>query len=460
MSETISAAAGTRYSAVYPHRGNLLAGGFSEADSDGASYTATPQYSFDKDSWVTLTGGAIKTISALASTVADTDVTVATNLITKTSHGLSNGQRFKFDVGSGASGNLVDGAEYYAIVVNANSYKVAASLALAEAGTALALQLASEDTLTFEAAAAMVAGEYLVLSDLDGAKWAVYAKTVAAVAQVDTLAFPAVASIADGEYVVVYDSAGDAWAVAADLSGSSAAPTGVIWAAIPAANKAQVDLTGASTDEEVGAAFLAEFNGITGFTSVVTLGDEATAGLISVTQVVAGACAEPVSLLEDDSTAGNVTVAQTTDGVAATAAPSGAVWAAIPSANKTLADVSGATDAASVAAIFETSFDGLVDFSTGTTTDDSAADGTMLVSPTAAAWVAVPASYLEDDSAAGGITSARTLVTVADYKFIAQQSVGWRTPDFGGPDATPFWRIIFVVASGTVVGKLNWTSED
>lgn len=61
-------------------------------------------------------------------------------------------------------------------------------------------------------------------------------------------------------------------------------------------------------------------------------------------------------------------------------APTGAVWTAIAAGRKVNVDISGGTDAASVAALVETAFDALV--GNPFVTDDSAANGTMLVTCT------------------------------------------------------------------------------
>ncbi len=59
--------------------------------------------------------------------------------------------------------------------------------------------------------------------------------------------------------------------------------------------------------------------------------------------------------------------------------PTGANWVAIPAARKIYADFSAGTTAASMAAIAETALNSLEGFTAAMTTDDSAADGTMLV---------------------------------------------------------------------------------
>ena len=134
--------------------------------------------------------------------------------------------------------------------------------------------------------------------------------------EINTLTFEAKASMDDGEYVVITDTNGDTWAIAADLTGSSAAPTGAIWAAIPAARKAQVDLSSDTTAIEVAASFEVAFDALTGFTAVCVTDDTAADGTMTFTQVARGPVANAQSLLEDDAGAGGVGIAETNAGVA------------------------------------------------------------------------------------------------------------------------------------------------
>lgn len=93
---------------------------------------------------------------------------------------------------------------------------------------------------------------------------------------------------------------------------------------------------------------------------------------------------------------------------AAAATPTGAAWTAIPSARKVYYDISGGGTAASVAALAETALNALTGFSSVFTTDDSAANGTMTLSATAAGYGVAPVGYSKDDSGAGSITGVIT----------------------------------------------------
>jgi hypothetical protein len=91
------------------------------------------------------------------------------------------------------------------------------------------------------------------------------------------------------------------------------------------------------------------------------------------------------------------------------AAPTGAIWTAIPAGRKAQADISGDTSAADVAARFETAFDALSGFTALIVTDDTAADGTMtFTSVIAGVDNDAPVPKDDDDAGAGSITIAET----------------------------------------------------
>lgn len=101
--------------------------------------------------------------------------------------------------------------------------------------------------------------------------------------------------------------------------------------------------------------------------------------------------------------------------------PTGAVWDSIDAARKTVADISAATDAASVAAVFETAFDGLTDFPF--TTDDSGADGTMIVTCVLHGVTDDAETFNEDDSGSGSIVAVVTNEGVASEVDIDNDTV-------------------------------------
>lgn len=149
----------------------------------------------------------------------------------------------------------------------------------------------------------------------NGTTWAnVQTSNVATTAAVQTLTFDTKANTGDGDYVVVETTDGTQYAVAADATGSSAEPTGAIWTAIPAANKAQADISGDTSAADVAASFETAFDGISGFTSVITSDDTAADGTMSMTQVKGGVVDDVVVKDENDAGAGSISAANTTPG--------------------------------------------------------------------------------------------------------------------------------------------------
>lgn len=102
------------------------------------------------------------------------------------------------------------------------------------------------------------------------------------ISEVQTLTCLAKASAVDGDYIVFTDNVGGLWAVAIDATGSTAAPTGALWVTVPAANKDQADISGATSAADVATIIFTTLNAITGFTAKFTLVDNSD-GTITVT---------------------------------------------------------------------------------------------------------------------------------------------------------------------------------
>lgn len=134
--------------------------------------------------------------------------------------------------------------------------------------------------------------------------------------EVQTLTFPAFAAITDRDYIVVEDTLGGKWAVYADKTGSSVAPTGAIYTAIPAANKVKADISADTTAAQVAARFELAFDGLTGFTAKIVTDDTAADGTMTFTQTKVGPVVNPVPKNLDDTGAGSLAGVQTTGGVA------------------------------------------------------------------------------------------------------------------------------------------------
>jgi hypothetical protein len=230
---------------------------------------------------------------------------------------------------------------------------------------------------TFPALVAAVAGSFLICNDTNGDSWAIATLTTLGVKDKKTETFPALAAATSGDYVVLPALGDTFWAISLDKTGTDAEPTGAIWVSVPEANKVHVDISAAVTAIEVAALVVTAFTGLTGYDAAFTVTDNLD-GTVEFEAIAVGALADVSLKNADDSGAGSITSAVTVTGVDADTAPTTDKWTAIASAKKGTVDISACTDAASVAAAFEVAFDGLTGFSALVTTDDDAADGTML----------------------------------------------------------------------------------
>jgi hypothetical protein len=133
-------------------------------------------------------------------------------------------------------------------------------------------------------------------------------------AEIDTGTFDTKANTDPGDYIVIYDTAGLAWAIAADVSGTDPEPTGDVWVSIPAAQKAQVDLSNVLivTAANVATAFQDAFNALV---DVPFVANDSTADVV-FTQDLYGAVIAPEVHNEDDSGDGSISVVVTDAGVA------------------------------------------------------------------------------------------------------------------------------------------------
>jgi hypothetical protein len=260
-------------------------------------------------------------------------------------------------------------------------------------------------TLTFDTKANTTHQDLIIVYDAAGLSYAV--ALTKPVAEVQTVTFPAVAASTGGDYFVVEDTTGTKWAAALNKSGADPEPTGAIWTAIAAGNKVNVDISGGTDAASVAALVETAMDALTGFTAVITTDDTAADGTMLFTNVVKAPVTNPVVKNADDSGAGSITGVQTTGGVASTA-PSGALWTAVNASRKGLADISGDTTAAQVAARAETALNALTGFTAAITTDDTAADGTMTLTQTAFGPVTNPVPKNAAESAAGSIAGVQT----------------------------------------------------
>lgn len=103
------------------------------------------------------------------------------------------------------------------------------------------------------------------------------------------------------------------------------------------------------------------------------------------------------------------------DKTGSSAAPSDALWTAVPTDRKVQVDVSGDTTAADVADAVEAALNALAGFSGQFIISDAAADGTMTIIWADEGAVAAPASYLDDGAqGAGGVAYAQSVAGTDD----------------------------------------------
>ncbi len=192
------------------------------------------------------------------------------------------------------------------------------------------------------------------------------------------------------------------------------APSGAIYTAIAAGRKVVVDLTAGAdvNDEDIAASVKVALEALTGFTALFTITDPAD-GTLVITSDAYGATGATAPHNTGDSGAGSIATTLSTTGVALTA-PTGAIWTAIAGANKSVVDLTaaGASTAAQVAAAVELAIDALTGFSAVITTDDSAANGTMLLTAAVRGPVTNPVPKNADDSGAGSIAGVQTAAGV------------------------------------------------
>ncbi len=267
-------------------------------------------------------------------------------------------------------------------------------------------------TLTFPTEALAEDGDYIVVQDSTGQKYALaLAKEGAAV---KTLTFLAKASCVGGDFLRFYDAAGQAWAIATNKSGTDAAPTAQAYLDVPSARKANVNISSATTAAQVAALFETAMNALTGFTTAFTTDDSAADGTMLLACDAVGPVSDPEPYKKnagtglDTSPAGiSIVGEETTEGYL-TAAPTGAAWAAVGDDYKDTLPVLGLDTAAGVAAAAELAFNALTGFTAGITSDDTAADGTMTFTQVEPGATVNPVSKNADDSGAGGVTGVQS----------------------------------------------------
>lgn len=148
---------------------NSVGAGASYTLSEKPKYVSDPTKVFGVDATEAVSGGdnvvsiavasgglryletpAVTLTAPVSLTIPTTDVSTADDTITSANHRLLTGTKLTYlKVGATAITGLVDGTAYFIIVVDDNTFKLASSLANAQAGTAINLTGTGSSTQTF-----------------------------------------------------------------------------------------------------------------------------------------------------------------------------------------------------------------------------------------------------------------------------------------------------------------------
>ena len=131
---------------------------------------------------------------------------------------------------------------------------------------------------------------------------------------VNTVTFAAKASCTAGDFIVITDTNGAKWGIAMDTTGSSPEPTSALWTAIAAGKKVNVDISGTTTAASVATAVEAAFDALSGVTALITT--TVSTADIAFTHVYRAPVAV-IAVYKEDGTASptSFTTANTTTGV-------------------------------------------------------------------------------------------------------------------------------------------------
>ena len=110
-------------------------------------------------------------------------------------------------------------------------------------------------------------------------------------------------------------------------------------------------------------------------------------------------------------------------------APTGAAYTAIPAGRKVNVDISGTTTAATVAAAVKLALNALSGFTSVITLNDTAADGTMIVTQLVTGTVAAPVPHNAADSGAGSITVSASSAAIVGSLYLESSidNIFWST---------------------------------
>lgn len=122
--------------------------------------------------WKTLACQVAATVNTPANkTFVDANVSVGSDTITISSHGYMTGLAFTLTSSGTLPGGLALATPYYAIVVDANTIKVASSLANAKVGTAVDITSAAGGGTHTVNVTALAGGTLKLQKSIDGVNW-------------------------------------------------------------------------------------------------------------------------------------------------------------------------------------------------------------------------------------------------------------------------------------------------
>lgn len=119
------------------------------AASETTGITFKLQDSFDNGATWFDVGDQSQATLTIKTAASATNIANATGTITITTHGFANGEAVIFNAGTAAPAGLVDGATYYVVLVDTDSFKLASSFEDAIAGNAVSFTDDGSGTQSF-----------------------------------------------------------------------------------------------------------------------------------------------------------------------------------------------------------------------------------------------------------------------------------------------------------------------
>lgn len=180
-------------------------------------------------------------------------------------------------------------------------------------GLSIALTATGRYTITLEDPYNRFLGAHVSLvCDLDNvAKTAITGRAAR-----QTATFAAKAATTAGDHIVLTDTNGAKWAIALDTTGTAPEPTSAVWASIAAGKKVNVNISGATTGAQVAALVETAVDALSGFTALVVT-TVSTADIL-FDHVYRAPVAAMASYKSDGTGAGSTVVAETILGLQTT----------------------------------------------------------------------------------------------------------------------------------------------